>query len=113
MEQLVCYKYVYYPVDILYKKFLGQTQHIEFVSRYLNLRKVRETVYSSPGSKKMKTKPAKFGKEMLKKENVNKNLYPEYYRKFDYVKGKNLNTLDPFIVARIPKFEAEGMEEWR
>ena len=52
----------------------------------------------------MKTKPVKFGKEMMKKENEDGFLYPENYRKFDYVNGKNLNTLDPFIVVRILKF---------
>ena len=45
-------------------------------------------------------------KETLKKENVDEDIYPEYYRKSEYVKGNNLNTPDPFIVARILKFKA-------
>ena len=49
----------------------------------------------------MKTKPVKLEKEMVKKENVDNDLYPEYYRKSDYVKMNNLNTLDLFIVSRI------------
>ena len=58
----------------------------------------------------MKTKPVKLEKETLKKENVDKDFYPEYYRKTKHVKRNNFNTLHPFIVARILKFKVERKE---
>ena len=64
----------------------------------------------SPGSAKIKTKPVKLEKETLKKKNVDEDLYPEYYRKTEHVKGNNFNTPDPFIIARILMFKVEGKE---
>ena len=72
--------------------------------------KVGDTVYLSPGSAKIKTKPVKLEKETLKKKNVDEDLYPEYYRKTEHVKGNNFNTPDPFIIARILMFKVEGKE---
>ena len=72
--------------------------------------KVGDTVYLSPGSAKMKTKPVKLEKETLKKENGDKDLYPEYYRMTDHIKRYNFNPLHLFIVARILKFKVERKE---
>ena len=58
----------------------------------------------------MNCKPSKLGKETLKKEGVDEELYPEYYRKSEYIKGNNYNTPDPFIVARILQFKGEGTD---
>ena len=63
--------------------------------------KVGDCVYLTPGLTKMNCKPSQLGKETLKKEGVDEELYPEYYRKSEYIKGNNYNTSDPFIVAKI------------
>ena len=72
--------------------------------------KVGDTVYLSPGSAKIKTKPVKLEKEMIKMENVDEDLYSEYYRKTEHVKWNNFNTPDQFIIARILMFKVEGKE---
>jgi len=72
--------------------------------------KVGDCIYLTPGSAKMKAKSLKLGKESVKKEDIDEDMYPEYYRKSEYVKGNNLNTPDTFIVARIIKFKDEGSE---
>ena len=52
----------------------------------------------------MNCKPSKSGKETLKKEGVDEELYLKYYRKSEY------NTPDPFIVAKILQFKGEGTD---
>ena len=49
------------------------------------------------------------GKKEVDKSNVDEDLYPEFYRKSEYVKGNNFNTPDPFQVAIIKKIKkSEG-----
>lgn len=47
-------------------------------------------------------KPASPVKRSHRKEDVDEDLYPEYYRKSsDYIKGSNLDAPEPFRVGRI------------
>lgn len=50
----------------------------------------------------LSVKPASPVKRSHRKEDVDEDLYPEYYRKSsDYIKGSNLDAPDPFRVGRI------------
>ena len=44
----------------------------------------------------------------IKYINVDEDLYPEYYRKRDYVKGNNAKTPDPFQVALVKEIRKEA-----
>lgn len=47
-------------------------------------------------------KPASPVKRSHRKDDVDEELYPEYYRKSsDYIKGSNLDAPDPFRIGRI------------
>lgn len=47
-------------------------------------------------------KPASPVKRSHRKEDVDEDLYPEYYRKSsDYIKGSNLDAPEPFRIGRI------------
>lgn len=47
-------------------------------------------------------KPASPVKRSHRKEDVDEELYPEYYRKSsDYIKGSNLDAPEPFRIGRI------------
>lgn len=47
-------------------------------------------------------KPASPVKRSHRKDEVDEELYPEYYRKSsDYIKGSNLDAPDPFRIGRI------------
>lgn len=47
-------------------------------------------------------KPASPVKRSHRKEDVDEDLYPEYYRKSsDYIKGSNLDAPQPFRIGRI------------
>lgn len=47
-------------------------------------------------------KPASPMKRSHRKDDVDEELYPEYYRKSsDYIKGSNLDAPDPFRIGRI------------
>ena len=73
--------------------------------------KLGDTVYLEAGSVKLKIKP-KEKKQVTGagKDDVDENLYPEYYRKRDYVKGSNQDTHDPFQLAIIKKIYKEHGE---
>lgn len=66
------------------------------------LLKVGDCVYLTPGSVnfKIKQKPRPEGRE-VDQSNVDEDLYPEYYRKSNYIKGNNAKTPDPFQLALI------------
>lgn len=50
----------------------------------------------------LSVKPASPVKRSHRKDDVDEELYPEYYRKSsDYIKGSNLDAPDPFRVGRI------------
>jgi len=73
--------------------------------------KLGDTVYLQAGTAKLKIK-AKHREQVTGtgKDDVDENLYPEYYRKRDYVKGNNNDTPDPFQLAIIKKIKKEGGE---
>lgn len=51
---------------------------------------------------KLSLKPASPVKRSHRKDDVDEELYPEYYRKSsDYIKGSNLDAPDPFRIGRI------------
>ena len=50
----------------------------------------------------LSVKPASPVKRSHRKEDVDEELYPEYYRKSsDYIKGSNLDAPEPFRIGRI------------
>uniref|UniRef100_A0A672JJ28 DNA (cytosine-5)-methyltransferase n=1 Tax=Salarias fasciatus TaxID=181472 RepID=A0A672JJ28_SALFA len=64
--------------------------------------KVGDGVYLPPEAFNFGVKPASPQKRSHRKEDVDEDLYPEYYRKSsDYIKGSNLDAPEPFRVARI------------
>merc|ERR1719239_1790240 len=68
-------------------------------------------VFLRPGSGRFKIKPkAKEEVSSIKCDDVDEDLYPEYYRKRDYVKGNNAKTPDPFQVALVKEIRKEGGE---
>lgn len=68
---------------------------------FMHMRKICTglTVYLS---RPFSVKPASPVKRSHRKEDVDEDLYPEYYRKSsDYIKGSNLDAPEPFRVGRI------------
>uniref|UniRef100_A0AAQ4Q520 DNA (cytosine-5)-methyltransferase n=1 Tax=Gasterosteus aculeatus aculeatus TaxID=481459 RepID=A0AAQ4Q520_GASAC len=64
--------------------------------------KVGDSVYMHPDAFNFSVKPASPVKRSHRKEDVDEDLYPEYYRKSsDYIKGSNLDAPEPFRVGRI------------
>uniref|UniRef100_A0A8C7XGV9 DNA (cytosine-5)-methyltransferase n=1 Tax=Oryzias sinensis TaxID=183150 RepID=A0A8C7XGV9_9TELE len=64
--------------------------------------KIGDGVYLPPDSFSFNMKPASPVKRSHRKEDVDEDLYPEYYRKSsDYIKGSNLDAPEPFRVGRI------------
>uniref|UniRef100_A0A671WZ84 DNA (cytosine-5)-methyltransferase n=1 Tax=Sparus aurata TaxID=8175 RepID=A0A671WZ84_SPAAU len=64
--------------------------------------KVGDGVYLPPDSFNFGVKPASPVKRSHRKEDVDEELYPEYYRKSsDYIKGSNLDAPEPFRIGRI------------
>uniref|UniRef100_A0A4W3I946 DNA (cytosine-5)-methyltransferase n=1 Tax=Callorhinchus milii TaxID=7868 RepID=A0A4W3I946_CALMI len=64
--------------------------------------RVGDGVYLLQDSFSFSVKPSSPGKRPIKKDDVDEDLYPEYYRKSsDYIKGSNLDAPDPFRIGRI------------
>uniref|UniRef100_A0A7N6AY15 DNA (cytosine-5)-methyltransferase n=1 Tax=Anabas testudineus TaxID=64144 RepID=A0A7N6AY15_ANATE len=64
--------------------------------------RVGDGVYLPPESFNFSVKPSSPVKRSHRKEDVDEDLYPEYYRKSsDYIKGSNLDAPEPFRVGRI------------
>uniref|UniRef100_A0A3Q1C2H1 DNA (cytosine-5)-methyltransferase n=1 Tax=Amphiprion ocellaris TaxID=80972 RepID=A0A3Q1C2H1_AMPOC len=64
--------------------------------------KVGDSVYLPPEAFNFSVKPASPVKRSHRKDDVDEDLYPEYYRKSsDYIKGSNLDAPEPFRVGRI------------
>uniref|UniRef100_A0A3Q3G927 DNA (cytosine-5)-methyltransferase n=1 Tax=Labrus bergylta TaxID=56723 RepID=A0A3Q3G927_9LABR len=64
--------------------------------------KVGDSVYLPPDAFNFSVKPASPVKRSHRKEDVDEDLYPEYYRKSsDYIKGSNLDAPEPFRIGRI------------
>lgn len=58
--------------------------------------------YTSIFCSQLSVKPASPVKRSHRKDDVDEELYPEYYRKSsDYIKGSNLDAPDPFRIGRI------------
>jgi len=70
-----------------------------------------DSVYLEPGTAKLRIK-AKSRDQVTGtgKDDVDENMYPEYYRKRDYVKGNNNETPDPFQVCTVKKILKEQGE---
>uniref|UniRef100_A0A8C3AVR0 DNA (cytosine-5)-methyltransferase n=1 Tax=Cyclopterus lumpus TaxID=8103 RepID=A0A8C3AVR0_CYCLU len=64
--------------------------------------KVGDSVYLHPDSFNFSVKLVSPVKRSHRKEDVDEDLYPEYYRKSsDYIKGSNLDAPEPFRIGRI------------
>uniref|UniRef100_A0A8D3EAM3 DNA (cytosine-5)-methyltransferase n=1 Tax=Scophthalmus maximus TaxID=52904 RepID=A0A8D3EAM3_SCOMX len=64
--------------------------------------KVGDGVYLPPEAFNFSVKPASPVKRSHRKEDVDEDLYPEYYRKSsDYIKGSNQDAPSPFRIGRI------------
>uniref|UniRef100_A0A667WJL7 DNA (cytosine-5)-methyltransferase n=1 Tax=Myripristis murdjan TaxID=586833 RepID=A0A667WJL7_9TELE len=64
--------------------------------------RVGDSVYLPPEAFTFSVKAASPVKRSHRKEDVDEDLYPEYYRKSsDYIKGSNLDAPEPFRVGRI------------
>uniref|UniRef100_A0A673C4R3 DNA (cytosine-5)-methyltransferase 1 n=1 Tax=Sphaeramia orbicularis TaxID=375764 RepID=A0A673C4R3_9TELE len=64
--------------------------------------RVGNSVYLPPETYNFNVKPASPVKRSHRKEDVDEELYPEYYRKSsDYIKGSNLDAPEPFRIGRI------------
>uniref|UniRef100_A0A3B3ZA64 DNA (cytosine-5)-methyltransferase 1 n=1 Tax=Periophthalmus magnuspinnatus TaxID=409849 RepID=A0A3B3ZA64_9GOBI len=64
--------------------------------------KVGDSVYLPPDAFNFSVKPASPVKRSHRKEDVDEDLYPEYYRKSsDYIKGSNQDAPPPFRIGRI------------
>lgn len=64
------------------------------------LKDIQSKVGLSPRLRSVK--PASPVKRSHRKDDVDEELYPEYYRKSsDYIKGSNLDAPDPFRIGRI------------
>ncbi|XP_006821782.2 DNA (cytosine-5)-methyltransferase 1 [Saccoglossus kowalevskii] len=66
--------------------------------------RVGDSCYLLPGSFYFNVKPAPPPSKVSRKENVDEEVYPEYYRKTsEYVKGSNIECPEPFRIGRIIK----------
>ncbi|XP_031847018.1 DNA methyltransferase 1a isoform X2 [Nomia melanderi] len=64
--------------------------------------RVGTTVFLQPGTFKFKYKTMYQDVPKIKKENVDEDMYPEFYRKSsDHIKGSNYDTPDPFCIGYI------------
>ncbi|ROL51170.1 DNA (cytosine-5)-methyltransferase 1 [Anabarilius grahami] len=64
--------------------------------------KVGDSVYLPPEAFNFAVKAASPVKRSHRKDDVDEDLYPEYYRKSsDYIKGSNLDAPEPFRIGRI------------
>ena len=74
--------------------------------------KVGDSVYLDPETIQFKIKKKRVEAITKTKEDVDEELYPEYYRKSSYVKvkGNNNETPDPFQVVNIKKITKEAGE---
>ena len=70
--------------------------------------KVGHSVYLQPNTVQFKIKKKRVEAITKIEENVDEDLYPEYYRKRNYVKGNNNETPDPFQVVTIKKIFKDG-----
>ena len=72
--------------------------------------KVGDSVYLEPDTVQLRIKKKRVEAVTKISENVDEDLYPEYYRKRSYVKGNNNETPDPFQVVTIKKIIKDGEE---
>lgn len=64
--------------------------------------RVGNAVYLSPGAMKFKYTSSFLELPRIKKENVDEDMYPEFYRKSsDHIKGSNFDTPEPFHIGYI------------
>ncbi|XP_017756525.1 PREDICTED: DNA (cytosine-5)-methyltransferase PliMCI-like [Eufriesea mexicana] len=69
--------------------------------------RVGTAVFIRPENFNFKYKTTYQDTSKIKKENVDEDMYPEFYRKSsDHVKGSNLDTPDPFCIGYINKIYA-------
>lgn len=69
--------------------------------------RVGTTVFLQPDVFNFKYKTTYQDISKLKKENVDEDMYPEFYRKSsDHIKGSNFDTPDPFCIGYINKIFA-------
>ncbi|XP_012254092.2 DNA (cytosine-5)-methyltransferase 1-like isoform X2 [Athalia rosae] len=69
--------------------------------------RVGSTVYLMPGTFSFKHNASKSEFSRVKKEKVDEDMYPEFYRKSsDHVKGSNFDTPEPFNIGHISSIYA-------
>ncbi|KAK7085821.1 DNA (cytosine-5)-methyltransferase 1, partial [Halocaridina rubra] len=91
---------------VMGKKLQNENEHLNLYMsvQYLGLDfGIGDCMFVTPNAFSFKIKPASPPKKVERRKNVNEDIYPEYYRKTESIKGSNEKTPDPFKIARILK----------